>query len=229
MVWWKKRPDEQAMVSPPRQRRIDIHGTPGLTAPVIRSVPSAGMLSTGFTYGGELTITSGLVTRTAILHDIDTESDAASDALVGAYGGIEGAALTIWANHTDRTIVIHHAESGGESVDGTRFILAGSADVSLTATGLAMSFVYVTALDSAKGAWQETARGTGLDDHAAHAALDTGIHGAGPDILATDADITTHTGVAAAHHARYTDTEARTAVPFAIYIPFGTGPETFLP
>jgi hypothetical protein len=44
-----------------------------------------------------------------------------------------------------------------------------------------------------------------------HAALDTGVHGAGGDTLATDADITTHAGVAAAHHAKYTDAEALAA------------------
>ena len=35
---------------------------------------------------------------------------------------------------------------------------------------------------------------------ASHTALDTGVHGAGGDVLATDADITTHAGVTGAHH-----------------------------
>ncbi|KKM19125.1 hypothetical protein LCGC14_1658760, partial [marine sediment metagenome] len=35
---------------------------------------------------------------------------------------------------------------------------------------------------------------------ASHTALDTGVHGAGGDVLATDADITTHAGISGAHH-----------------------------
>ena len=35
---------------------------------------------------------------------------------------------------------------------------------------------------------------------ATHTALDTGVHGAGGDVLATDADITTHAGISGAHH-----------------------------
>ncbi len=51
-------------------------------------------------------------------------------------------------------------------------------------------------------------------DVATHAALDTGVHGAGGDTLATDADITTHAGNADAHHneshtvASHSDTSA---------------------
>jgi len=45
-------------------------------------------------------------------------------------------------------------------------------------------------------------------DVSAHAVATTGIHGAGVNTIATDDDIATHTGVAAAHHAKYTDGEA---------------------
>lgn len=42
---------------------------------------------------------------------------------------------------------------------------------------------------------------------AAHAALTTGIHGVGASTIASIANIATHTAIAAAHHARYTDAE----------------------
>ena len=49
-------------------------------------------------------------------------------------------------------------------------------------------------------------------DITTHAALATGVHGAGASTLATVANITTHTAIAAAHHARYTDGEVVTAM-----------------
>ncbi|KKK75164.1 hypothetical protein LCGC14_2876490, partial [marine sediment metagenome] len=39
-----------------------------------------------------------------------------------------------------------------------------------------------------------------LGDIATHAALDTGVHGAGADVLATDDDIATHAAITGAHH-----------------------------
>jgi len=53
----------------------------------------------------ELTISSGAVTATKSLHDVDTESDGASDDLDTISGGTEGDILIIRAEHTDRTVV----------------------------------------------------------------------------------------------------------------------------
>lgn len=49
-------------------------------------------------------------------------------------------------------------------------------------------------------------------DVVTHTAFDTGVHGAGGDVLATDADIATHAGLTDEHHTKYLDSEAISAV-----------------
>jgi hypothetical protein len=55
---------------------------------------------------GELTISSGAVTKSRAHHTIDTESDAASDDLATILGGAEGEVILLRAAHTDRTVVL---------------------------------------------------------------------------------------------------------------------------
>ena len=56
----------------------------------------------------ELTIAAGVVTKTRSHHNIDTESNAASDDLVTISGGLEGELLLIRPADRARTIVIKH-------------------------------------------------------------------------------------------------------------------------
>ncbi len=58
--------------------------------------------------GGELTISSGVVTATHSYHEIDTESDAASDDLDTINGGHDGMVLIIKAKNGARTVVVKH-------------------------------------------------------------------------------------------------------------------------
>ena len=59
--------------------------------------------------GAELTIASGIVTATSVIHAIDTQSDAATDDLVTINGGEFGDRLTIRAADSARTIVAKDA------------------------------------------------------------------------------------------------------------------------
>lgn len=82
----------------------------------------------------ELTIASGVITKTQSWHTIDTQADVASDDLDTINGGVDGDILYARANHTDRTVVVKH---------GTGNILcAGGADITLDSTGLFVLFIY---------------------------------------------------------------------------------------
>ncbi len=76
------------------------------------TIPAAGLLAehkqNAFRTAGELTISSGEVTATGSNHNIDTESDAASDDLDTINGGRDGALLIVRATHADRTVTIKH-------------------------------------------------------------------------------------------------------------------------
>ncbi len=56
----------------------------------------------------ELTIAAGSVTRTQVVHTIDTQNDDAADDLDTIGGGTEGDLLVIAAAHTDRTVTLMH-------------------------------------------------------------------------------------------------------------------------
>ena len=147
--------------------------------------------------------------------------------------GIHGAGTDVLA--TDADIVTHAAIAAAHHVKylDSEAVAAIKADADWNATewdtaydwgdhaGLYESSGAVTTHESTYNhANYDTAYGWG--DHsglyetsgsiATHAALDTGVHGAGADVLATDADIATHTAIVAAHHAKYTDAEAITAI-----------------
>ena len=75
-------------------------------------------------------------------------------------------------------------------------------------------------------------RATGATTAAFQAIQDADV----PAAIARDAEVTssiaTHTAIAGAHHARYTDSEALAAVPYEFYIAFGADPingQTYTP
>jgi len=80
----------------------------------------------------ELTISGGVITKTQSYHDVDTESDDATDDLDTVNGGSEGDILILKAEHTDRTIVIK---------TGTGNILC-DADITLDTTSEFAVFIF---------------------------------------------------------------------------------------
>lgn len=91
------------------------------------TIPAEGLLAehkqNAFRSAGELTISTGAVTATGSNHDIDTESDAASDDLDTINGGREGALLIVRATHTDRTVTIKHNTGNILTQDGNDIAL----------------------------------------------------------------------------------------------------------
>lgn len=154
--WWdqvtRRQPPTGAFLTAPVQ---------GVDAPIVSSVPAAQMLTTGLVDGGELTIVSGLITITAPYHAVDTEGEAASDNLAGAYGGSEGVLFLIRPASDSRTVVVKHNDVA-EGGDGTRFFLNGDADLTLDDIDDAVLFVWVADLDNALGGWMNVARGETL-------------------------------------------------------------------
>lgn len=84
----------------------------------------------------ELTISSGEITVTQVIHLVDTEDDVATDDLVTINGGSAGGILIIRAAHTDRTVVIK----------STGNINTGGADITLDDTSKYATFLYDNAL-----------------------------------------------------------------------------------
>lgn len=80
----------------------------------------------------ELTIASGVITVTQTYHDVDTESDGASDDLDTINGGVAGQLLILRAEHTDRTVVLKN---------GTGNIKSG-ADITLDSTDDTATLIY---------------------------------------------------------------------------------------
>ena len=74
----------------------------------------------------ELTIASGVITVTAPLHTIDTESDAASDDLDTINGGTAQEEILLVAANTARTVVMKHGTGNIRTPDGN--------DISLDST-----------------------------------------------------------------------------------------------
>lgn len=79
--------------------------------------------------GGELTIASGVVTLTNIYHNIDTESDAATDNLDTINGLASGQFAYVRANNTARTIVIRHNIGNILTVTGTNINLTDTTQI----------------------------------------------------------------------------------------------------
>lgn len=78
-----------------------------------------------FTAATELTIASGTVARTQVVHTIDTESDAASDDLDTVTGGGAEQILLIRPASAARTVVVKH------SIGANGFACPGGQDISL--------------------------------------------------------------------------------------------------
>jgi hypothetical protein len=92
----------------------------------------------------ELTIATGAVTATGGYHNIDTESDAASDDLDTINGGVDGMRLVIRANNTARTVVVKDATGN----------IQCAGDMSLDSTQDTMELIY----DGTLTAWLEVGR-----------------------------------------------------------------------
>lgn len=78
---------------------------------------------TSFKDGGELTISSGVITITGTNHTVDTESDAASDDLDTINTGADGDILIIRAENAARTVVIKDGTGNIETADGSDITL----------------------------------------------------------------------------------------------------------
>jgi len=149
----------------------------------------------------ELTIATGVVTKSQSYHTIDTAGDIASDDLDTISGGTEGDLIAIRAVHTDRTVVLTEAGNmvlGGSSVtmantevvailfyQGTKWILIGVASIYTDADAQAAC----------------------VDDTAYAASWDA-VTDVAPSKNAVYDKIETHEGTAAAHHAVYLDADA---------------------
>ena len=94
--------------------------------------------------GGELTISSGVVTITSSLHNIDTEASAATDDLDTINGGMDGQRLVISANSSTRTVIV-------KDLTGNLQI---NSDFSMTNQADRLELIY----DEATSFWYEVAR-----------------------------------------------------------------------
>lgn len=79
----------------------------------------------------ELTIASGVVTKTYSHHTIDTENDAASDDLVTINGGAEGEVILIRPADGARTVILKHNTGNIWSMSGYDVILDDADDYSI--------------------------------------------------------------------------------------------------
>lgn len=96
---------------------------------------------------GELTISSGVITVTGANHNVDTESDAASDDLDTINGSVDGSLLYLRSNDDARTVVIKHGTGNIATFDG--------ADITLDDTNKVAVLVY----DAGKSEWLCSLRG----------------------------------------------------------------------
>jgi hypothetical protein len=139
----------------------------------------------------ELTLdTDGEVTKVYSHHTIDTFEDAASDDLVTINGGAEGEIILVRPASGDRTVTLKHATGNIWNPALEDIVLDDAGDY---------CFLIFDGSNwcAISGGLSESAVN---DLIAAHAALDTGVHGAGESTLATAADITTHASDNDAHH-----------------------------
>ena len=147
----------------------------------------------------ELTIATGVVTRTTAYHTIDTESDAASDNLAGIAGHADGLLVLIRPNNDARTVVVKH--QGTEAATAAdRISLSTNADYTMDDEDDCLLLVY----DSGIARWIEVARGAGGITAAGAAGGELGGTYPNPTVNSS------HSG--SAHHAKYTDAEAITAI-----------------
>ncbi|KKN05682.1 hypothetical protein LCGC14_1084930, partial [marine sediment metagenome] len=100
---------------------------------------------------GDLTISSGQVAVTKMMHTLAGEG-AAADNLVGMSGGSDGMMVILHAVIDSVTITLKHNDVGGESSNGTRLFMASGADVTLDDIDDLAIAVFDSSLDTG-GAW----------------------------------------------------------------------------
>lgn len=148
--------------------------TPAVDSTVIMTASAATILDQSFSSGDELTIATGIIAPTAICHAVDTEADAATDNLAGAYGCAEGKPLIIFPASASRNWTLKHNDTT-EGLDGTRFFLSDGADRAPVDLYDAVFFIGRMALDSGLGGWLEVPGiGPALAAHIAAADPHTG-------------------------------------------------------
>jgi|GEM_PF-3840148 len=127
----------------------------------------------------ELTIASGAVTKTCSHHTIDTESNAALDNLDTINGGAQGEVMLVRPADGARTVALKHATGNIWNPALTDILLDDAGDYCF--------LIY----DGSN--WCAISGGLSLaavvDLIAAHAGLDTGVHGSGTDTLMNTGDM----------------------------------------
>jgi len=119
----------------------------------------------------DLTISSGRVTRTNLMHTLAGEG-ATADNLVGIDGGADGMLLILHAVSDTVTITLKHNDVGGESANGTRLLMSDNADITLDDVDDLVIMVFDSALDT-DGAWIVLVSGGG---GSSHDILDGSVH-----------------------------------------------------
>lgn len=99
--------------------------------------------SLNFTDVTELTIATGLITPTQLLHSVDTEADAATDNLAGMVGGAEGDVVILTGTTAVRSVTIKHNDTV-EASAGERFFLPGLQDIVLESGRVFMEFIFLS-------------------------------------------------------------------------------------
>jgi len=105
----------------------------------------------------ELTIATGDVTPTKLMHRIDTEADAATDFLDGIVAGLDSQLLIIRAEAAARVPTVRHNQNAAATKN---ILLANGANVALSDPNMTLTLRYVAELDT-NGAWVEIARAVG--------------------------------------------------------------------
>ena len=114
-------------------------------------------LNLDLTAATELTIATGDITATQNFHSVDTESDAASDDLIGIIGGSAGRMLVLRPANDARTVVVKH---NGSAAASDNILLADDTDFTMDRLEDTITLLYDATLDT-NGAWVEISRSTG--------------------------------------------------------------------
>ena len=153
----------------------------------------------------ELTIATGAVTATQMYHTVDTEGDAASDDLDTISGGSEGDFIVVRAAHTDRTVNL--TESGNMKLGGSSIAL----DSTEIAALLFNQGSYWILIGMASIYTDADAKAACVSDDVYDADWN-GVTEVAPSKNAVYDKVELHEGSAAAHHAKYLNSEAVAAV-----------------
>jgi hypothetical protein len=143
----------------------------------------------------ELTIASGAVTKTRTSHNIDTESNAASDDLDTINGGVEGDFLILTANNDARTVVVKHNTGNILCPGATDISLAEDDDYALLYYTGAKWVVVGQKLTAGNTGSANTGAWTAIDFSGAPASVTINPTGSGKLVLELDLS---NTGTASA-------------------------------